>query len=559
MKSLSLSVIVPIYNVEPYLQECLDSLLAQTAEDVEYLLINDGSTDASGSMAEAFAQAHPEQFRYFGKQNGGLSDARNYGLERVRGEYVGFVDSDDFLHPSMFELMLDKARENDADVVVCRINIVAGKNTRHMVFNHLASFGNSVSEDPRVLLASRSYACNKIFRTAIFRDNDIRFPVGKAYEDSAIIYNTLYYANRIDFVNSPLYHYRFLRQGSITAAVDERMFDIFHSCDCIVEFYRSKNIESPRLPEVIETLCRNHILYRFNTMLQGEYSPQYMRFFKRAHQYLDTNFPGWRRRYKPKLKRSTMNFVRKWSWAMWLYLHIPSSLRHTLHRYKSKLRGYVNKKRKTRAATAVKRAKSQALRRVGYSLFERVGDAFGPLGLTYFADFGTLLGFIREGGFMSHDLDLDIGVIANDTPISAIREALSQAGFRLWRSYLYDGMPVEDSFYFVTENNVQLKFDVNYYQVTKEHSKVWLFYWLRGYPYATKYERHIVEMTYSPIEGTTTLRLKGHDIPIPLNAQTLLEEKYGPGWRKKDKNWIYWESPAATKLNRIGIFEEYEV
>ena len=105
MHDIKISIIVPIYNVEQYCQECFDSLLSQTLEDIEVLLVNDGTKDSSGEIAKRYSEKYPKLFRYFEKSNGGLSDARNYAIPFVQGKYIAFVDSDDYVREDMYSLL----------------------------------------------------------------------------------------------------------------------------------------------------------------------------------------------------------------------------------------------------------------------------------------------------------------------------------------------------------------------------------------------------------------------------------------------------------------------
>lgn len=115
-----ISVIVPVYNIEKYLMECLESIAAQTLEGIQVLLIDDGSKDSSGQICKDFIAAHPN-FEYYHKENGGTATARNLGLSLARGEYIGFVDSDDWIEPNMFETMYRAVKEADADIIYCRM------------------------------------------------------------------------------------------------------------------------------------------------------------------------------------------------------------------------------------------------------------------------------------------------------------------------------------------------------------------------------------------------------------------------------------------------------
>lgn len=116
---IKVSIIVPFYNVENYIEKCLKSLVNQTLKDIEILLVNDGSKDGSEEIAKKFIETYPNKIVYFKKENGGLSDARNYAIPYAKGEYIAFLDSDDYVEPNMYEEMYNKAKEQTLDYVEC--------------------------------------------------------------------------------------------------------------------------------------------------------------------------------------------------------------------------------------------------------------------------------------------------------------------------------------------------------------------------------------------------------------------------------------------------------
>ena len=116
--SIKVSVIVPVYNVEAYLERCLDSLVKQTLEEMEIIVVNDGTKDNSQAIIDRYAAAYPQKVISLIKENGGLSDARNYGIPYAHGEYIGFVDSDDYLNVTMYQKLYDRADETDSVIVV---------------------------------------------------------------------------------------------------------------------------------------------------------------------------------------------------------------------------------------------------------------------------------------------------------------------------------------------------------------------------------------------------------------------------------------------------------
>ena len=121
---MKISVIVPVYNVENYLEKCLNSLVNQNLQEIEILVINDGSTDNSQKIIEVFQSKFPQKIKTFAKENGGLSDARNYGIDRATGEFLAFVDSDDYVSTTMMEEMYNLAKKHEAEIVICNLQKV---------------------------------------------------------------------------------------------------------------------------------------------------------------------------------------------------------------------------------------------------------------------------------------------------------------------------------------------------------------------------------------------------------------------------------------------------
>jgi glycosyltransferase involved in cell wall biosynthesis len=222
-----LDVIVPIYNVESYLEKCLDSLLNQDYNDFFVRLINDGSTDQSIRIAEHYESNFPNRFKVYTKVNGGLSDARNYGIDHSISEYIAFIDSDDYIDPSMFSKMMALVNDN-TDVVCCDLVYVYENGDQKV-----ASAGNDeLLTTPLGSLRLNNSACNKIFRRSLF--NEIRFPKGKWYEDLATIPCVLFRANSIKIIHEPFYYY-YQREGSIAHIKNDKMFDIYWSIQHIEE------------------------------------------------------------------------------------------------------------------------------------------------------------------------------------------------------------------------------------------------------------------------------------------------------------------------------------
>ncbi len=229
-----ISIIVPVYKVEPYLRQCVDSILNQTYSDLEVLLIDDGSPDKCGEICDEYAAAD-SRVRVIHKLNGGISSARNAGLDAATGEYIGFVDSDDWIEPRMFEVLLNALTEADADISICDYwleyasgrEIACGFTDRTLCGYEVTSalvqneFGNTV--------------WNKLFRKHCWLD--IRFPLFRKYEDVATVYRTILSTETITVKSNPLYHYR-KRAGSITTTpsmdnLADQWFAYFVKYECL--------------------------------------------------------------------------------------------------------------------------------------------------------------------------------------------------------------------------------------------------------------------------------------------------------------------------------------
>jgi len=202
-----ISVIVPIYNVESYLSKCLDSLEKQTFPDVEFILVDDGSTDRSGEIADKY---NDPRFRVFHMNNHGLSAARNFGIDNARGEWLMFVDGDDWVMPSFCETPYNMAMSTNADIVI--FDSFHQRHGRNRITNHTNRPTGIVTADVAVEFGYYA-AWNKLYRRELF--DSIRYPQGRVYEDIATTHKLIYAANRITFIPDCLYCY-VMRKGSIS-------------------------------------------------------------------------------------------------------------------------------------------------------------------------------------------------------------------------------------------------------------------------------------------------------------------------------------------------------
>ncbi len=551
---IKVSVIVPVYNVEKYLEKCLNSLVNQTLQDIEIIVVNDGSPDNSQKIIDKFYKKYPNKIKKFVKENGGLSSARNYGINKAVGEYLAFVDSDDYVDIDMYEKMYNRAEDTNSEVVCCPLikEYLFTNKKEYYKFQNLSVFGKSVVESPEILMTVKSYAYNKIYKTDFWRKFRFEFK-NQWFEDSELIYNVLLKANKIEYVNTPFPHYIKERPGAITFTFNEKMYDIFKSCDSIINFYKKENVYDKMCDE-IEKLCVMHIFARIVSFKDAKSKKMVKKFINYSFQYLDNHFVNWKtnKQKKDDFPHSTTYYIRNMIKTNRSLLKFILVLPNSIRKFGNKLLLFLKKIYCKIRDKKQKENKQKKLQRYGYGLMSDLNKILDTLNVVYFIDFGTLLGIIRDNKIMDHDLDMDIGIIPDDFSTEEIRKTLESAGFILWKQYFNGNKILEESYLYKG-----VKFDINYYEQTKNNSKVWLFYRKPGVQYKEGI-RNIVEMTYSKITGTKKIKVKNIVVSVPLDSEKLLEEKYGKNWRIPDKNWIYWKNPAAKPIKNIGNFIVYK-
>lgn len=214
-----ISIIVPVYNVEEYLENCIESILNQTFKDFELILVDDGSIDNSSDICDEY-EGKDSRIRVIHKINGGLSSARNAGLEIACGKYIGFIDSDDSIHPRMYEILYDLIQTHNADISCCdyeRTDTLINCNYEEIdsyeviEMDNIQAVNSLYNMDTAIVLV---VAWNKLYRKELFKD--IRYEIGKIHEDEFIAHKLLYNSRKTIYTNSKLYYY-LQREGSITA------------------------------------------------------------------------------------------------------------------------------------------------------------------------------------------------------------------------------------------------------------------------------------------------------------------------------------------------------
>ena len=307
-----LSIIVPVYNVEKYIDKCLNSLVNQTIDNFEIIIVVDGSQDKSIDVVKKYKNQYPELIEFFETENHGLSAARNYGLERAKGEYIGFVDSDDSVNIQMYEKLYNCAVTNNCEIAVCDYYQIIdnGKSLKKIEIEE--------NDDKKnIVIKSKPYAWNKIYKKDIFAKYKINFPEGLIFEDICSIYPLLIQTKKIGYVDEPLYNYTFNRNDSIMNNKKIKSLTMLKVLKLLNNYCKKNGLYTNNYNLIREINVR-HVYYRINKINQNSNSRIYnLIYVFKAIWMLNLNFPKWRTQceYAKKIRKRKKN-------SLYLYLKV---------------------------------------------------------------------------------------------------------------------------------------------------------------------------------------------------------------------------------------------
>lgn len=307
MANYKISIIVPVYKVEQYLRQCMDSLVNQTLKEIEIIAVNDGSPDNCLTILEEYEERYPEKVKVFSIENQGVSHARNFGFSKASGEYVLFVDSDDFLELEACEKLYRQADGHGNDLVLFgRYNQRGDEAAEKMNLPRINDF--VLREHKEEMAGLSPFPWDKLIKRELFQQTG-GFPEGIRFEDLPVAHMLAVSAERIGVIRECFYHYRV--QAGFLNTLTEHTLDIVTGLKILVDFLRERNLYEEYRQEA-EYICVRHCCYRFINLRRftekGRLQLQ-LRLVDSVYEFLEKEFPDWREnpyvvnRMAPGMKR----------------------------------------------------------------------------------------------------------------------------------------------------------------------------------------------------------------------------------------------------------------
>ena len=304
MNKYKLSIIAAGYNLEKYLPRCLDALVNQTLQEIEILCVDDGSIDSAPQIIDEYAKKYPDKIKAFHKPNGGEFTTRNYGLERATGEYVTFVDTDDWVEPNWAEKLYNAAKENNADMAVCAFERI-DLNTNKVVSTNMTNFGNTVKEinnKDDFMLFINPAPWNKIYK--LDKVKNLRFLDFRGFNDMIFLTSSYTTVEKIAFVPDVLYHY-YLRYDSQIHSVNKQDVENFKKYLLDLKQLYIDTGKYDEMRNILDLMAFIHL--GTSVMYRASYDKtiNIRKMVKETIKYLDNNFGTWRKSPYLTLKYST--------------------------------------------------------------------------------------------------------------------------------------------------------------------------------------------------------------------------------------------------------------
>ena len=301
---IKVSVVVPVYNKSKEIRKCLNSLVKQTLKQIEIIVVNDASTDNSKEIILNYKKKYKNIIYIENKKNLGIGATRNKGILKAKGEYIGFVDADDYVDSRMYEKYYDFAVKNNLSFVTGNYYKINSK-VKYLFETPYFEISN-IKENPNLLVFDDYGPCNKMFLRSMIIDKNILFEEKLKYEDMPFVCKALLESSKVGHIKKSYYYYR-IHEGSETTTMDSRVYDIFSILDIVNKYANKKKVNK----EIIEYL---NIMQITRYMLRQKYQIDKnvrKKFIEDGYKYLNENYPSWKdnKLYKEEnvLKRIVKN------------------------------------------------------------------------------------------------------------------------------------------------------------------------------------------------------------------------------------------------------------
>lgn len=287
-----LSIVVPVYNTEKYLKKCLDSLITQSLHDLEIIIINDGSTDNCSQILDEYSKSYKNLIKVFHQRNMGQAVARNFGISKASGEYITFVDSDDYVEKDSYQIAYDYATKNNFDIVCFNFfEIKNGNKSQSNYYN-----GPIANDNVKKYILYETSPCNKIIRTSVLKENSIAFLENHIYEDFAIIPTLAKYTCKIGYLDNCLYNYVIRENSTMRQKVfNKKLYDIYDVMDSLYNNFYDTSYKCE-----LEFLYIEHLLHGASLRFLNYYESE--KEIKKISEIMKIKFPNWKRNFYYKSK-----------------------------------------------------------------------------------------------------------------------------------------------------------------------------------------------------------------------------------------------------------------
>ena len=291
---MKVSVIVPVYNTEKYLRRCLDSLVNQTIEDIEIIVINDCSPDNSKEILKEYEKKYKDKIKVFhNKTNKGIGYNRNYGIKKATGEYIGFVDSDDWVNETMYDKLYKKAKEDNLDLVLCNFHKMLEKENdlEEIASSEISYFKNTnLKQTPNLLLDVELAPWNKLYKKELIKE--ITFPENLKYEDTIFVLKAMARSKKIGMVDEKLNYY-LVRSKSETTVMNKKVYDILKVSKMMIDELKSHDYYNDAKDYAEAMTIRN--LFRYTLQQRYQKDKKLANgFIDDAFKFLNEEFPNWK-------------------------------------------------------------------------------------------------------------------------------------------------------------------------------------------------------------------------------------------------------------------------